>query len=351
MRILVGLFSLFLATNAFGASFVQDEGNLLSPSEQSNLTQELANIQSRTGVFVAARTINGLGSQSINDAAYNTRMMLERDYPSVVVMLVSWNDHKAFIGTSGVVKQSLPDSVVNNIFTNTMTPALRRKDISGAFSAAAREINTRLPELSVARAPNVVTTYPTQVAQHQNDSSYLGFLFLLIVCAGVIGLIFYAISRRRREYVTNERVVTSDYESYVPPVRTYSTHEHVHRTVERPSNNVFAPIIVNNETDHWSAPTREPSYVPDPSPTIVPSTGGGAGGSFDDGGGAGGSFDSGGGSGGSFDSSPSTPSSDWGSSSSSSDWGSSSSSSDSGGSFDSGSGGGFDSGGGSGGDF
>lgn len=341
MRILVAIaLSLAIATSASAMMFVEDNENLLTPDQRAQLTQQLTSIQSRTGTVVVARTTPNLTS-TIGDYAYNIRKLIEQDYPRVVVMAVSWNNRKAYIGTSESARYQLPDGVVEQIFKGTMTPPLKSRDIFGAFSASARDINTRLPDTTVVNVPNSVTTFPKDTAVQSNttsDGSFLTFLFVMLGFAMFVSVLGYAIvqNRRRREAAWRE---SRDYAESLStsarrPSSRYNSRNYVSPVSTPPSNNtVFAPIVVSNTSttvneDRW-APSA-PVHVPDPVPTVYPDPT---------------PRSDGGGYGGSIDSSPSSSSS-----SSSSDWGSGGGS---GGGFDSGGGfgGGFDGGGGAGGDF
>lgn len=299
-----------LPSLAHAVSFVEDHDNRLRPADESMLAQQLAQISQDQNILIVARTIGALQGTEISERAYNVRRNLESDNPSVIVMIVSVIDHKAFIATSPAAKARISDLELNRVFTETMTPALRHGDILGAFLSSAHAINGAIRPMPVQTAPvQSAPIHVTPVQTTQPEHSFFGvfLVFFLLLGIGGIVMIMYAARQRRIERMLAAKNKayhsTTDADEYPSVGSAYPTYRNRASDYVPPSRstNIVAPVIINNETnniantpvqDHWLIPERRET------PTqLYPDSGGGAGGSFDDskvapdnGGGAGGSF-------------------------------------------------------------
>lgn len=306
------LFVAVAATNANAVVLVNDETNILTTQQTQDLTNQLLDIQTQTGVLVQATLIGSLHGVTINDRAYEIRRSLEQANPSVIVMLVAWTDRKAYIATSAIAKERLSDSIIHNIFQNQLVPGLKRNDIYGGFSGAARGINEQLASHPpVTYTDNLTAVTPIDTTQ---ESNWILPIILIIGGIFVVAFILTLGLRRRRGNISYD--YARDY-PYSPSSYRTSSSRYNSRGYTSPretgNTNVFAPIIMDNSTDIVSPPVSTPTRSPSSSSSSSDwsssssssnwsssDSGGGYGGSFDSGGGSGGSFDSGGGGGGDF---------------------------------------------------
>lgn len=300
------LFVAVAVNNANAVVLVNDETNILTTQQTQDLTNQLLDIQTQTGVLVQATLIGSLHGVAINDRAYEIRRSLEQANPSVIVMLVAWTDRKAYIATSAIAKERLSDSIIQNIFQNQLVPGLKRNDIYGGFSGAARGINEQLASHPpVTYTDNLTAVSPIDTTQESN------WILPVILVIGGIFIVAFMLTRGLRRRRGN---IARDY-PYSPSSYRTSSSRYNSRGYTSPretgNTNVFAPIIMDNSTDIVNPPVSSPTRSSSSSSSSWSSSssssnwsssdsGGGSGGSFDSGGGFGGGFDGGGGGGGDF---------------------------------------------------
>lgn len=300
------LFVAVAANNANAVVLVNDETNMLTTQQTQDLTNQLLDIQTQTGVLVQATLIGSLHGVTINDRAYEIRRSLEQANPSVIVMLVAWTDRKAYIATSAIAKERLSDSIIHNIFQNQLVPGLKRNDIYGGFSGAARGINEQLASHPPVTYTNNLTAVTPINTTQADTTNWPVILFVTGISVFFVCLIIYMIRLTR----TPKRSYTYPYSpsSYRTSSSRYNSRGYTSPR-ETGNTNVFAPIIMDNSTDIVSSPVSSPTRSSSSSSWSSSSSssdwsssdsGGGYGGSFDSGGGSGGSFDGGGGGGGDF---------------------------------------------------
>lgn len=122
---------------------VNDFANMLMPSEVSALEQKLDAYSDSTSTQIVIVTIPTVGDYAMVDYA----VKLGRDwgvggkqFNNGIVILISQNDHKAFIATGYGMEGAVPDAVCNEIIDNDIIPNFKQQNYYQGLNMAVDDI-------------------------------------------------------------------------------------------------------------------------------------------------------------------------------------------------------------------
>ena len=117
---------------------VTDRADLLSPSEERQLTQKLAAYEDTTSTQIVVVTLPSLGGVPASDYAVELGRQWgvgQQGQDNGVVLLVSRDDREVFIATGYGLEGAIPDAVASRIVRNILVPNFRE----GRFFAGLSE--------------------------------------------------------------------------------------------------------------------------------------------------------------------------------------------------------------------
>ncbi|MDE8653025.1 TPM domain-containing protein [Novosphingobium album (ex Liu et al. 2023)] len=130
------------------AGRVTDAADLLTPTQESQLSQTLAAFEERTRHQMVVVTVRSLGGQDIavftRDLA-NAWGIGRRDDDDGIVVLVAPGERKARIAVGYGLEQALPHASCQQILDNDMIPRFRQQDYFGGIEAGTHALIARFP--------------------------------------------------------------------------------------------------------------------------------------------------------------------------------------------------------------
>lgn len=125
------------------AGRVTDEADLLTPAQETQLSDALTAFEQQTKHQMVIVTVKSLSGQ---DIALFTRNLANawgigrRDHDDGVVMLVAPNERKVRIAVGFGLEKALPDAVAKRIIDADMVPRFKEKDYFGGINAGTRAL-------------------------------------------------------------------------------------------------------------------------------------------------------------------------------------------------------------------
>lgn len=122
---------------------VNDFANMLMPSEVSALEQKLDAYADTTSTQITIVTVPTVGDNAMVD--YAVKLGREwgvggKQFNNGIVILISQNDHKAFIATGYGMEGSVPDAVCNDIIDNDIIPNFKQQNYYQGLNQAVDDI-------------------------------------------------------------------------------------------------------------------------------------------------------------------------------------------------------------------
>jgi uncharacterized protein len=185
--LIVALALLQIGTAALALTFppltgrVVDQAGIIPPDTQATLRQELANLESRSGIQLVVATVSSLEGQDIGPYAnelFRTWRLGETQKNNGVLLLVAPNEHRVRIEVGYGLEGTLTDALTNVIITNAITPRFKQGDFGGGIQRGAEDIITALTSDSSQWQQRAALRLDSQPADPMN--------WLLI--AGLIGI-------------------------------------------------------------------------------------------------------------------------------------------------------------------
>ena len=123
----------------FLASRVNDLAELLGPSTEDRLEDQLEDLENATGAQVAILTLTSLEDEPVEDFAI--RVVEEwklgrKDVDDGVLLLISRDDRRVRIEVGYGLEPTLTDAVSKRIISNLVVPRFREGDFEGGVTAA-----------------------------------------------------------------------------------------------------------------------------------------------------------------------------------------------------------------------
>jgi uncharacterized protein len=120
------------------AGRVTDEADLLTPEQETQLSDALTAFEQRTKhqiVVVTVKSLNGRDIALFTRNLANAWGIGRRDHDDGVVMLVAPNERKVRIAVGFGLEKALPDAVAKRIIDADMVPRFKEKDYFGGINA------------------------------------------------------------------------------------------------------------------------------------------------------------------------------------------------------------------------
>ena len=126
---------------------VNDYAGMLSPGDADQLESKLVNYSNSTSTQIAVVIISDLNGA--DRAQYATELMHAwgigmKDKDNGILLLISRDDRKMFLGTGRGVEEFLPDAICKRITEQTIKPRFKDGDYVGGINAGVDEIQARL---------------------------------------------------------------------------------------------------------------------------------------------------------------------------------------------------------------
>ena len=156
---------------------VVDRADLLSPTTERAITQQLAAHEEATSNQVAVLTIASLGGRPIEEVALTvarTWALGQAESDNGVLLLSARDDRAMRIEVGFGLEGALPDVVASRIIRHELRPAFRAGDFDGGVQAGA-----------VAILEAITGTYEPPASTSSSPPRLAGLLFVLV--GGVIG--------------------------------------------------------------------------------------------------------------------------------------------------------------------
>jgi uncharacterized protein len=163
--------------------YVNDFANIIDSQRASQIEAACSSIQKSTGVQIAVVTIDSLGAQSIDEAAYAFYKewgIGEKGKDNGVLILVAKKDREVRIEPGYGLEGVLPDGLAGEIIRYDVIPRFRQGDYGAGLLAAVYKIGKIVG--------GQVVTYP-QSPRHGTNIGGLIYLifFLFIILSSFIG--------------------------------------------------------------------------------------------------------------------------------------------------------------------
>ena len=166
---------------------VVDAGNVLSPDEESRLTDRLETLERETSTQIVIATIPTLLGGSIEDYTFRLAeswQIGQSELDNGVVILVAVQDRRVRIEVGYGLEPVIPDGLAGRIIREPITPTFRRGDYYGGLNAAVEGL-----ELAARKE------YPTAPPQAQSRRARpqsrpgvgFGGLVVTFLLSGIIG--------------------------------------------------------------------------------------------------------------------------------------------------------------------
>lgn len=164
---------------------VVDQANVLSASQKRQLTEQLHNIY-RQGLAQAALVIvpttNGVPIFDYALKVADRWKLGSKDTDDGLLIVVAVNDRNIYILTGYGLEGVMPDSAVNRIIREDITPYFKQNDYATGLSTAISSLETRLtadPEV-LARADAQAAERNAQQGSDENPSSIMLFIIAMV---------------------------------------------------------------------------------------------------------------------------------------------------------------------------
>lgn len=164
---------------------VVDQANLLTAPQKQRLTEQLQNIY-RQGLAQAAvvivPTTNGLPIFDYALQVADKWQLGNKDVDDGLLIVLAVNDRNIYILTGYGLEGVMPDSAVNRIIREDITPYFKKNDYASGLSAGISSLEARLnadPEV-LARADAQAAERTTQQASEESPSSIALFIIAMI---------------------------------------------------------------------------------------------------------------------------------------------------------------------------
>jgi uncharacterized protein len=123
---------------------VNDYAHVLSPAQQTQLTDFLLNQEQQTGNQIVILTVPSLDGDAIDDFSLKVARawnLGQKDKKNGVLVTVAINDHKIRIEVTGGLQSVLTDALSSQIIRNEMTPNFKAGDYFGGLWAGVNAID------------------------------------------------------------------------------------------------------------------------------------------------------------------------------------------------------------------
>ncbi|WP_350562543.1 TPM domain-containing protein [Psychrobacter sp. CAL346-MNA-CIBAN-0220] len=164
---------------------VVDQANILTPQQKQRLTEQLNGIY-RQGLAQAAvvivPTTNGLPIFDYALQVADKWQLGNKDIDDGLLIVLAVNDRDIYILTGYGLEGVMPDSAVNRIIREDITPYFKKNDYATGLSAGISSLEARLnadPEV-LARADEQAAARSTQKASDESPSSIALFIIAMI---------------------------------------------------------------------------------------------------------------------------------------------------------------------------
>jgi uncharacterized protein len=163
--------------------YVSDFAGVIDQAGRARLDSYCAAVERATGAQIALVTISSLEGEPIEDVAntiFRAWGVGQKGKDNGIMLLLAINDRRSRLEVGYALEPILPDGLSGSILRQ-MRPALRQRDYSDAFTAAADTIGS-----AIARAKHVTIgqSLPVRHPPSTNDSipwpMIIGGIFLLV---------------------------------------------------------------------------------------------------------------------------------------------------------------------------
>ena len=196
--LLVVLLAFLFATAAFAApkfppltGRVVDDANVLSPQAEAKLTQELADLETRTTRQVVVATVPDLQGYEIEDYGYQllrTWGVGQKDTDNGVILLVAPAERKVRIEVGYGLEPVLTDALSNVILQERVLPKFKAGDMEGGVVSGAEAIveQLALPD-DQAKAKVAQAAAPPQPSRDVSFSTIIVIFVVFFMLSRLIG--------------------------------------------------------------------------------------------------------------------------------------------------------------------
>ncbi|MBP2281678.1 uncharacterized protein H4W00_002491 [Psychrobacter sp. PL19] len=164
---------------------VVDQANILTAQQKQRLTEQLSSIYQKglaQAAVVIVPTTNGLPIFDYALQVADKWQLGDKDIDDGLLIVLAVNDREIYILSGYGLEGVLPDSALNRIIREDITPLFKQNDYAAGLAAGVSALETRLnadPEV-LARADAQAAERSTQQATDENPSSIALFVMALI---------------------------------------------------------------------------------------------------------------------------------------------------------------------------
>ena len=126
---------------------VSDHADILSPSQEQALTEQLEAFEARTKHQMVVATVDSLNGEEIADFTRdlaNAWGVGRADHDDGVVILVAPNERKVRIAVGHGLEEKLPDTFSQSVLDSIMLPRFRENDFASGIAGGVKAITERL---------------------------------------------------------------------------------------------------------------------------------------------------------------------------------------------------------------
>ena len=178
---------------------VVDAANLLSPTQEAELSAKSESLEKATGRQFVIATVSSLNDQEIADYSYQLGRhwkIGDEQRDDGIVMVVAPNERKVWIATGYGAEGFLPDILIGRIVRDTILPRFKAGDLPGGIIAGA-DVVIAQSQLPPDQAQQRVEQARADQSRKQNRISPVPVIFIVIVFFVIIGSIARAAGGRR----------------------------------------------------------------------------------------------------------------------------------------------------------
>lgn len=169
---------------------VVDAGNVLSPDEESRLTDRLETLECETSTQIVIATIPTLLGGSIEDYTFRLAeswQIGQSELDNGVVILVAVQDRRVRIEVGYGLEPVIPDGLAGRIIREPITPAFRRGDYYGGLNAAVEGLELAARKEYPTSPPQGKSGQARRAPPQSRPGVGFGGLVVTFLLSGIIG--------------------------------------------------------------------------------------------------------------------------------------------------------------------
>ena len=203
IRIFALLLLAFLAVPAAAQTFppltgrVVDQANLLSSSQEVDISSKSEALDAQTGRQFVVATVNSLEGREIEDYAYRlgrTWKIGDEKRDDGVILLVAPKERKVWITTGYGAGAFLTDAMSGIIIREQILPKFKAGDMGGGIVAGADAIIKQMSLPADQAQANVTKAQQQETRRSSSGAGIIPVIFIMIIFFSIIG----SLSRRAR---------------------------------------------------------------------------------------------------------------------------------------------------------